>query len=183
MALKKGPPYRAVRSQARLPPVEPGAQAAQAMVDETGPAAPPEAGTAATAPGVQPAAANGAGQPPAARPEREAVVVIRFAVPYPAKGVSAEFDMIAEHYDPGTAARTVFRRAFAEFVALIDAGENPGTSVDYPEGPGRFVSTRNIPKATFDRAAKLLDPLGIRSKTYLGELIALTAFARYLNKG
>lgn len=182
MALKKlGTSYTALRAATRLPPVEraperPPERPAEAAVGGASAGQLPEPVEAAPAPQARrtrrPAAPAGEGRAPAPH--------FRLRVPYPARGTCAEFDEIAAVYGAEVAMRTLFKRAFDAWVAGFHPGRVGTMETDYARGPAVFATSRIIAPAVIDGVTEAIDPLGVRTRTYIAERIAMAAMKAYM---
>lgn len=188
MALKRaGASYSALRAATRLPPVaqstgappveQPAPEASEAArgsthrIDGPDPAA---AGQGAPAP------ASDTSPPEAGEKQAEKAIYYRLRVPYPAPGVCAEFDEIARAYDAETAIQTVFKRAFDAWIEGFGPETAARMNTDYPRGPKNFATSRLISPEVVAAVEKAIDPMGIRTKTFIAERIALAAMKAYI---
>ena len=189
MALKRaGASYSALRAATRLPPVAQSARQPAPLPDP--PPAPPSAGQPVPeSPGPaliaapDPAAAERVpdiAPPEAAERAPAKAVYYRLRVPYPATGVCAEFDEIARAYDAETAIQTVFKRAFEAWVAGFGPETATRMDTDYPRGSRNFATSRLIGPEIVAAVEKAIDPMGIRTKTFIAERIALAAMTAYI---
>jgi hypothetical protein len=194
MALRKvGTPYTALRAASRLPPVEPPAErlieALQASAVEpapepvalaAGPAAPdaPAAPEARRPRKTQADPAEGSSRKTSDR--RPASAHFRLRVPYPARGTCAEFEQIAAAYDEEVAIQTVFKRAFDAWVKDFRPTRAARLDTEYARGEQIFATSRIIRSEIIEAVSRAIDPLGIRTKTYIAERIALAAMKAYI---
>jgi hypothetical protein len=172
MALKRaGVSYSALRTATRLPPVE---RPAESPAEEV--VAPAAADTGEQAGQGAPIALRPAAEPAA----RTKPVYYRLRVPYPAEGVCAEFDEITRAYDAETAIQTVFKRAFETWVENFGPETLARLDFDYPRGAGSFATSRIIKPEIVAAVIQEIDPMGIRTKTFIAERIALAAMKSYI---
>lgn len=107
-------------------------------------------------------------------------IYYRLRVPYPASGVCAEFDEIARAYDAETAIQTVFKRAFDAWIEGFGPETAARMDTDYPRGSKNFATSRLIGPEVVAAVEKAIDPMGIRTKTFIAERIALAAMKAYI---
>jgi hypothetical protein len=186
MALKKiDTPYSALRAASRLPPVQQPVENPAEPSIETAAPTPVERTVSPAKPDTPPPAPMVEEHRPTRRPRKTqdpkpAVAHFRLRVPYPARGTCAEFDRISETYGEEAAIQAVFKRAFDAWVEDFQPARTARLDTEYARGDKIFATSRIIRSEIIEAVAKAIDPLGIRTKTYIAERIGRAAMKSYI---
>lgn len=109
-------------------------------------------------------------------------VQLRLRLRFPAEGVSPSFDGLAQDHGPELAFKAMFKRAFDEYRAALDAGSLPDGPKEYAIGKGSHSSTKMLTPAQYQLCMDTLDPKGLLPPMTAGRIIGERALALYFQK-
>ncbi|OWJ75042.1 VirC2 family conjugal transfer protein [Haematobacter genomosp. 1] len=109
-------------------------------------------------------------------------IPVRMRPRFPADGVSPSYDSLARDHGPELAFKAIFRRAFDEYRALMDAGSLPNGPRDYAIGKGSHSSTKMLTASQYQLCMETLDPNGLLPPMTVGRIIAERALALFFEK-
>lgn len=107
---------------------------------------------------------------------------LRLRLRFPAEGVSPSFDGLARDHGPELAFKAIFKRAFDDYRAALDAGSLPDGPKDYAIGKGSHSSTKMMTPAQYQLCMDTLDPKGLLPPMTVGRIIGERALALFFQK-
>ena len=100
----------------------------------------------------------------------------------PARGVSKQFDKIAEHAGEKKAMSVLITMALSEHLESLAAGEH-ASAVDFERGDREVQTSRRLPVQSYEKLKEIIDPLGIETPFKIGNEIVNRALRAHFSKG
>lgn len=119
---------------------------------------------------------------PKEKPETGDTVQVRVRVRFPASGVSAKYDAMAEQLGEDEAFRAVFRAAFENYRNRLDEGKMPVGPKTYPAGKETYRSNKVMTASQFRVVDEALNPVGLVAPSTLGRMVAERALALFFHE-